>query len=460
VGYSGVISLEKSGTTSKVGRNAMSGLVGRLWVWFLGIAISGASSLGCNCVHAQISSDNSLPISSDESLPNNSIITQNGRIFNITGGTTSGGNLFHSFKKFSVPENRTAWFRNADNIQNVISRVTGGSMSNIDGLIRTNGTANLFLINPSGIVFGPNARLNVGGSFVASTANAIGFGHENFFSADNLSNSALLSINPSALWFNQVAAASIENNSTASAGLALLSGAESTGLRIPARGLRVPEGESLLLVGGNINMDGGSLNAFGGRVELGGLAAPGAVELNVTDNNISLSFPDNAPLASVSLTNGAEVNVAAGGGGSIAIHARDIDILEGSSLRAGISPLAGSENAQAGDITLDATGTVRIADNSFVYNAVFGSGNGGSVSVDTEKLMVRDGVIASATISGGRSGNLMVNASEVELSGSPLSDGYISTDIPVVFPISLFGFFLGFQDINIPITTPIGLFSA
>ena len=173
-----------------------------------------------------------------------------GNTFNITGGTQAGSNLFHSFGQFSVPTGGTAFFNNAVDIQNIISRVTGGSISNIDGLIRANGTANLFLINPSGIVFGRNASLNVGGSFVASTANAIQFGNLGFFSASNPNNPALLTVNPSALFFNQIAAASNPNISTT------------------ATNLSVRDGQGLFLVGGNINIDSGRLNASGGRVEL------------------------------------------------------------------------------------------------------------------------------------------------------------------------------------------------
>ncbi|MEH2382695.1 MAG: filamentous hemagglutinin N-terminal domain-containing protein [Nostoc sp.] len=367
-------------------------------------------------------------ITPDNTLPNNSSVTRNGNIFNINGGTQAGSNLFHSFSEFSVPTGGTASFNTAIDIQNIISRVTGGSVSNIDGSIRTSGNANLFLINPSGIIFGQNAQLNIGGSFVATTANAIAFGNQGIFSATNPTNPSLLTINPSAFLFNQIAAAPIQNNSA---------------------NLSVGDNLSLLLVGGNVDMNGGSLNALGGRVELGGLAGEGIVGLNVNGNNLSLNFPSDKLPASVSLTNGAGVDVASGGGGSIAINAQNIDIFDGSSLRAGIRPFAGADNAQAGDITISAKGTMRI-ENSSIYNAVFGSGKGGSLRVDTGKLIIQDGIVTTATISSGDAGDLVVNASDsIELTGSSLSNGTIDINVPIKF----FGY-----SPNLPV--PIGLVSA
>jgi filamentous hemagglutinin family protein len=131
----------------------------------------------------------------DDTLPVNSRVTPGCVQCVINGGTERGVNLYHSFREFSVPTGGEAWFNNGSQIQNILTRVTGSNLSNIDGLLKTNGTANLFFLNPNGIVFGPNARLQIGGSFLASTANSFKFSDGSEFSATTPQAPPLLTIN-------------------------------------------------------------------------------------------------------------------------------------------------------------------------------------------------------------------------------------------------------------------------
>ena len=197
-------------------------------------------------------------------------------------GTIRGSNLFHSFSHFSLATGESATFSGSSTVENIISRVTGGSASNIDGLIRsTIDGANLYLMNPSGVLFGPNASLDVRGSFHVSTADYLRLGGEGIFYAD-LGKDSVLAVAPvSAFGF-------LADNP---AGVSLVKG--------PTQGsLVVPAGQTLSLVGGDIEIRGNvaaggiALQASGGRINLVSVASGGEAVPNCSV--IAKSGPDSA----------------------------------------------------------------------------------------------------------------------------------------------------------------------
>jgi filamentous hemagglutinin family protein len=358
-------------------------------------------------VNSQITPDNTL--GNESSQINSNVLIKGSNADQINGGATRGSNLFHSFSEFNIKDGQRVYFANPSGVFNILTRVTGKDASSIFGTLGVDGNANLFLMNPNGILFGKNASLDVQGSFVGTTANGLKFGNQGVFSATNPEAPALLTVNPNALVFSQQqSSAVISNQSQASVGK------DPAG--IDALGLRVPDGKSLLLVGGNVNLDGGRLNAFGGRVELGGLTEPGNVDLLFNGDSLSLKFPDNLTRADVSLNNQSSVYVSGAGGGDIAVNARNIEILKGSIMYAGILPGLGIPETVAGDITLNGAGEIKI-DGSFteIVNDVFknAKGQGGNIRINSGSLsLTNGGQIEVITFGQGNAGSAIINASK------------------------------------------------
>ncbi|MBW4572457.1 MAG: filamentous hemagglutinin N-terminal domain-containing protein [Tolypothrix carrinoi HA7290-LM1] len=370
--------------------------------------------------------------------------------FTINNGDRVGGNLFHSFREFSVPNGGSAVFQNPLDVQNIINRVTGGSLSQINGLIQSQGSANLFLLNPAGIFFGPNARLNIGGSFFATTADSFLFENGLEFSATN-PQAPLLTVNiPIGLRFRDNPG-NITNQSVVQ---------DNTNFPV---GLQVNPGNSLALVGGNVSLEqGGRLTAAGGRIELGGLAGAGTVGLDTTGNTFKLNFPINN-LSNVSLADDARVAVRSNGGGDIAVNANIFTATNGGRLVGGIEGIA---TRNGGDITVNSNefnisgvepqtqlgsgiyqqvvsdasgnaGNININTKSFnaslsavLRNRVeFGAtGNAGDITIKAGTVSFIDGGrISAGTLGNGNAGNVTINASDrISFDGFNESDGFIS----------------------------------
>ena len=329
-------------------------------------------------------------------------VNQDGNNYTVEQGDRVGDNLFHSFNEFSVPTGGSAGFNNAADVANIFSRVTGGDISNIDGLLSASGAANLYLINPNGIIFGKNARLDIGGSFFASTADSLLFEGDTEFSAVNPQAAPLLEVSiPIGASFRDNPG-DIVNRSVV---------ADSTEETV---GLEVLPGQKITLLGGNLNFDSGNLTARGGNVELGGLSQARIVGVE-PDN--SLTFPTDVAKSNVTLANGAGIDVAGTGGGNVTINAQNLNLQSGesgnSSIRTGILSSTSVE-AQAGNILIDVDENISL-NNSGIFNQVFsnGVGNSGNIFITSASLKILNGgEIDTGTFGIGDSGLINIIARE------------------------------------------------
>ena len=357
-------------------------------------------------------------ITPDQSLPQPSVITNEGNTNVITEGTQAENNLFHSFEQFSIPINGTAYFNNALDIQNIISRVTGNSVSNIDGLIRANGTANLFLLNPNGIIFGPNASLDIGGSFVASTASNINFADGTQFPSRADSDSVpLLTVSvPIGLGFgSSPKAITVKGN-----------GRETRMTLDPIdtdNGLRVPSDKTLALVGGNVILEGATLKTAGGRIELGSVAdSTNQVSLNSISDRLTLDYSQVQNFQDIQLVNQAIVDVSGNNAGDVQVRGKNISIEGGSQIESSnldILP-GGTINVVASDsINLSGTSPEGFPSGLFAVN-YFGEERGSNLAIETNRFNLKNGAqIVSLTFSSGAAGNLSIKALEsIEIIGN------------------------------------------
>jgi filamentous hemagglutinin family protein len=334
----------------------------------------------------------------------------------IRGGARRGVNLFHSFREFGVGEGRGAYFLTPDaDIRNIFARITGANRSEILGILGTRQdgsldftSANLFLMNPNGILFGRNSRLDLGGSFVGTTADAIGFSDRGVFSAVGLeAPSQVLVVNPSAFLFSQDTAGNIIHRANIS-----------SPLNPNVLGFLVPNQRNLLLLGGDVILDGGSVTGVGGQIELGGLAAPGTVELQTNGNSLNLNFSTNATLANVTLNNDAQVLLSGGNSGSIRVNANVLNANAGGRI---VTVTTGTE--QGGNVTVNAN-AVNLAgigqsgrqSSLFSSASVNTTGNGGNITVNTQSLKLQDGaLIIGVGNSTGDTGAIAVNTDSLSI---------------------------------------------
>jgi filamentous hemagglutinin family protein len=346
----------------------------------------------------------------------NTIIKQTGNDFTILNGIKKGNNLFHSFGNFSVPTNSSATFDlvNTPNITTIFSRVTGGNISNIDGLIRTVNNSNqvsLFLMNPAGIVFGKNARLDIGGSFLGTTASSIKFADGVEFSAVTPETPMLTISVPVGLQMGN-SQGTITVLGTGHKLTSLGAGIKHNAIK---EELGVQQGQTLALVGGDITLSGGVLTAGQGRIELGSLSGREFVNLKLLEQGLILDYTQVSNLGNISLSQKSLVDTSGSPSGNIQVQAKKVSITEGSLV------LTQNQGSQAGGIlNVNATESLEISGylpsvgiRTSLLSEALGIGTSGDIRVSTKRLIIKDGAgIDNNTYSQGDSGSININASE------------------------------------------------
>ncbi|MBD2395170.1 CHAT domain-containing protein [Cyanobacterium aponinum FACHB-4101] len=360
----------------------------------------------------------------------NSIVTPNLTINGIPseridGGAVRNTNLFHSFQEFNIGNGRGVYFNNPAGIENIFTRITGQNVSKILGTLGVLGNGNLFLLNPNGIIFGPNATLDLKGSFIGSTADSIVFSNGVKFSATNPKNVPLLTIGiPIGLEFR----ANSGEISVQGEGSNLFLDF-SNGSIIPDQrntGLEVSTGKTLGLLGSKINITGGNLTADSGTIEL----------WSVIDGNLGLTFQDQflkvknngiTQYGDIQLINNASVFLSGVNLGGINVYSQNLTLNNGSSL---ITLMTG--NTKGEDLNIKISDSVLLTGssaNGFLsgfYTQTFGKGDAGNLTLETGNLTLKGALISASTFGGGNAGQLQIIArNNINL----LNDGFNITSI-------------------------------
>ena len=395
--------------------------------------------------YAQVILDNSL---GDES----SVVTPNATIKDapadlIEGGATRGSNLFHSFSDFNVGDGSAVYFASPEGINNILTRVTGNSVSNIFGTLGVvNGAANLFLLNPNGIVFGQDAVLDLNGSFFATTAESFLDAQDNKFSAVQSDTKPLLNVNLTP----GLQMGSHSGNITVKGNGHLLTG----GVLFPlnnlnnntASRLQVKTGQTLGLIARQIQLDGGILKIPGGNIELAGIQQ-GNVYFEIDADTSSWQFDSSqvAKFGDIKLRDRALLDTSGILTGDIRLQGKNISLEDAS---AAIIQNFGTEIS--GEIIVNATDSITLSNSirnsadiptpqgnitgiasSRFTTETLGTGKGGNLKISGKNLWLDDSSsISSRSFSNAETGNLELKFGEsININGASLLNPLVPTSL-------------------------------
>ncbi len=331
--------------------------------------------------HAQITLDGSLGPKGPLSGPNFTIDAKVGR--------QVGSNLFHSFSEFNIQTDQSATFTGPDAIRNVIGRVTGGQVSEIDGTLRsTMPNAALYLLNPAGVMFGPKAKLDVPGSFHVSTADYLKLSDGGRFAATQPETSVLTSAPPQAFGFL---------------------GPNPAPITIQGSTLQVAKAQTLSIVGGDVTMTGGKVSAPEGQATIVSTGSAGEVSVPTVATTEPVTLNGFTRMGKLELKQGAVIDGSGEGGGGIELSGGKITLQDGSAL---VSERQGTKAGRT--IRVHGTESITLMDHSlhdFPSSEIDansgGTGAAGEIIVQAPQVMVNH-----AFISGG---NLEVSGQQIDL---------------------------------------------
>jgi filamentous hemagglutinin family protein len=299
-------------------------------------------------------------------------------------GKQVGPNLFHSFEEFSIPTGGSATFQGPESVQNVLARVTGGKASNIAGRLSCDiPAANLYLINPAGVVFGPGATLDVQGSFAVTTADQIRLAGGGLFPAGEKRGEPLLtSASPAAFGFlaRHPADVTFQGATFAAA-----------------------PGRQLTVVGGGVRLSGAQLSADGGRINLVAGRGPGAVAGSFADPGVPLDTTALARRADVTIDSSSRVQ-----GGHVQVSAGNVEVSD-SSISASAPP--GDEARSGPALAVDAAGTLKVAAGSVATEA----GGAAVVNAGRVQLDARESEASISSARRGGSGELRIRTGQIDV---------------------------------------------
>ena len=340
--------------------------------------------------------------------------------FDITAdlGKQVGSNLFHSFSEFNLltigAVTESATFTGPDNVQNIISRVTGDNLSVIDGTIRSDiQDANLLFLNPNGVIFGQNASLDVTGSFAVSTADYVGLADGGRFDASNPDNDILTSAPISAFGFL---------DQEPIGGISVIG---DLGVSCQGSVLSVSPSQSLTLIGGDLTIaNGGCLQAPAGEVNAVSVGSEGEVIVKEEGSSTEFETQSFSMLGNIAILE-SDINVSSSGGGEIFIGAKDL-------VMADAQILADTMGARDGKgISIGISGRLNLQNGSRLSAITTGSGNGGNITINAQTINLDrlsskfdTGIFANTDdiSAGGKGGNIFIETGDLEvLNGAIIS---------------------------------------